>query len=151
LKASNASANKPNTVPRKIVVDANPIMSALISDQSAASRVFWHGTIEEFATTTFTKEEVRKYFPRLAKKSGRNEELLELDLKLLPLVVYEPQVYQGQRLEAEKRIGARDPDDMELLSLSLQLKVPLWSNDRDFEVAGVRWHTTAALLKLLEN
>ena len=132
-------------------MDANPIMSALISGQSAASRVFWYGTIEEFATTAFTKEEVRKYFVRLAEKSGRTEELLELNLKLLPLVVYEPPTYQGQKSEAEKRIGERDSNDVDLLALSLHLEVPLWSNDQDFELGGVKWYTTAQLLKVLGN
>jgi hypothetical protein len=27
--------------------------------------------------------------------------------------------------------------------------VPVWSNDNDFEDAGVEWHTTAELLKML--
>lgn len=44
----------------------------------------------------------------------------------------------------------RDPDDIHLLALSLTLGLPLWSNDRDFEDAGVECLSTARLLKVLE-
>jgi hypothetical protein len=33
--------------------------------------------------------------------------------------------------------------------MSLHLGLPGWSNDSDFEDAGVEWHTTAELLKAL--
>jgi hypothetical protein len=36
-----------------------------------------------------------------------------------------------------------------VLALALQLNVAVWSNDNDFEDAGVEWHTTAELLKML--
>jgi hypothetical protein len=34
-----------------------------------------------------------------------------------------------------------------VLALALTLKLPVWSNDNDFEDSGVEWHTTAELLK----
>lgn len=33
--------------------------------------------------------------------------------------------------------------------LALELNLAVWSNDNDFEDAGVEWHTTAELLKAL--
>jgi predicted nucleic acid-binding protein len=36
-----------------------------------------------------------------------------------------------------------------VLALALQLGHAVWSNDNDFEDAGVEWHTTAELLKAL--
>lgn len=59
-------------------------------------------------------------------------------------------VYAASLPDARKRIGRRDPDDVELLALALQLKLPVWSNDNDFENTGVVWHTTASLLAALE-
>lgn len=50
---------------------------------------------------------------------------------------------------ARKRIGWRDPDDVELLALTLHFKIPLWSNDNDFEGCGVERYTTAELLHKL--
>ena len=53
--------------------------------------------------------------------------------------------------EARKRIGRRDTDDVELLALAIQAKIPVWSNDNDFENTGVVWYTTAAQLAVLER
>jgi predicted nucleic acid-binding protein len=146
LKTSSASAS---VVPSRIVVDANPIISALISDQSAASRIMWCGAIEELATTAHTIAEVRKYLPELARKAGRSEELLQLDLQLLPLVIYEREIYREKLKEAHAQIGERDPSDVELLALALRLQSPIWSNDRDFENVGIPRYTTTELLKAL--
>jgi predicted nucleic acid-binding protein len=59
------------------------------------------------------------------------------------------QRYRKFLSEAARLIGKRDPDDVELLALALALGIPIWSNDRDFEVAGVECYTTARLLKKL--
>jgi hypothetical protein len=53
--------------------------------------------------------------------------------------------------EAERRIGKRDPDDVETLALALHLGLPVWSNNDDFEDAGVTWYTTAEVLKRLDE
>lgn len=119
------------------MVDANPILSALLSERSAASRIFWSAKIREFATTAFTVGEVEKYLPELAKKLHRPEEELRLNLRLLPLTVYEREAYKGHGKEAEEQIGERDPDDVDLLALALHLGAPIWSNDKDFEEAEV--------------
>jgi predicted nucleic acid-binding protein len=44
----------------------------------------------------------------------------------------------------------RDMDDIELLALAMKLKVPVWSNDRDFTASKVQVYTTAKLLKELK-
>ncbi len=41
-----------------------------------------------------------------------------------------------------RRIGKRDPDDVDVLALALDMDLAVWSNDNDFEDAGVEWHTT---------
>jgi predicted nucleic acid-binding protein len=51
--------------------------------------------------------------------------------------------------EVRRRIGERDPDDVDLLALALSLRVPVWSNDNDFESARAAWFTTAELLARL--
>lgn len=145
MKTSSASAKNAE----RLAVDANPILSGLIG--GAALRAFWSPKIREFATTDHTLQEVLEYIPELARKAGRPEELLLVDLKLLPLVVYSRRDYHKHLKEARRRIGARDPEDVDLLALALQLGAAVWSNDRDFEVAGVEWYTTARLLTWLER
>jgi hypothetical protein len=50
---------------------------------------------------------------------------------------------------ATKRIGRRDPEDIELLALALRLKISIWSNDRDFERLNVDLFTIEGLLRHL--
>lgn len=57
--------------------------------------------------------------------------------------------YEDKLPTARRRIGKRDPDDVDVLALALHLNFAVWSNDNDFEDAGVGWHTTAELLKAL--
>jgi predicted nucleic acid-binding protein len=42
-----------------------------------------------------------------------------------------------------------DPDDIELLALTLHMKIPLWTNDNDFERCGIERFTTAEILRKL--
>ena len=49
--------------------------------------------------------------------------------------------------EAGNRIGDRDPDDVALLALALAMRIPLWSNDKDFAIAGIELWTTAAIME----
>jgi predicted nucleic acid-binding protein len=51
--------------------------------------------------------------------------------------------------EAAKRIGHRDPDDVELLALALHFRISVWSNDRDFEELNINLFTTERLLRHL--
>ena len=50
-------------------------------------------------------------------------------------------------MEATRRIGSRDRDDVDVFALALRLRVPLWSNDRDFGGTGVEQMTTTDVLK----
>jgi predicted nucleic acid-binding protein len=72
-----------------------------------------------------------------------------LAVATLPVTVVERDVYEKSIPEAKRRIGRRDPDDVEILALALHVGAPLWSSDNDFEDAGVEWFTTAALLAAL--
>jgi predicted nucleic acid-binding protein len=68
----------------------------------------------------------------------------------LPVTTVPKTEYLVSLPEARKRISRRDPEDVELLALAIQFKIPVWSNDNDFEDAGVVWHTTASLLAGLD-
>ena len=132
---------------RKLAVDANVILSAVAG--KAALRVFLDDNIE-FVTTHFNIEEVREYLGVIAAKYGFSEEILESQLRLLPLKVYPGSFYEDFLQKAAKRLVGRDSDDIELLALALRLRVFVWSNDRDFRTSGTKVFTTARLLKLLK-
>ena len=74
---------------------------------------------------------------------------LLLTLAALPVTVADRAEYRRQIAEAGRRMRRRDPNDVDVLALALHLKLPVWSNDNDFEVGGIEWHPTAELLKVL--
>jgi predicted nucleic acid-binding protein len=133
--------------PAKLVVDANPILSALLG--GASRRVFFDGGIQEFAVPDSVLKEVTAYLPELARKLGQEVAFLTYALDLLPLTSYAGRSYRKTMAAARTRIEARDPKDVEVLALALSLGYPLWSNDRDFEGTGIQQFTTARLLNML--
>ena len=132
---------------RKLAADANVILSAVAG--KAALRVFLLEGIE-IATTEFNIGEVREYISVIAEKYGFSEEILESQLKLLPLRIYQQEFYAAFLNIASEKLTESDEDDVELLALSLKLKVPVWSNDRHFQQTGVEVYSTAKLLKILK-
>ena len=114
----------------RIVVDANPIMAALLG---GISREIFFDRKFEFVTTKFTLTEVEKYVPWVSKRSGVNERMIRFALSLLPISTYEEEAYQKDMEEAEKLIGQRDKKDVPILALALTTGCPLWTHDKDFE------------------
>ena len=132
--------------PGRLVVDANPILAALLGGK--ARRIFFETPIQEFAVPEATIREVRGYLPRLVLKLGVGRAVIENAFELLPLTPYTGRTYRKSVAEAVDRIGRRDPKDVDVLALALHLGVPSWSNDRDFEEAATNCFTTARLLAM---
>ena len=131
---------------KKLAADANVILSAIAG--KAALRVFLEEDIE-IVTTQFNIEEVREYLGVMAEKYALSEEVLESQLKLLPLKEYPRSFYKDFIQKAAEKLSVRDSDDIELLALSMKLEVPVWSNYRDFTDSWIEVYTTAKLLKIL--
>lgn len=132
----------------KLAADANVLLSALIGGQ--AKRVLIHPAVEEILTTEVTLAEVQEYAVHLALKRCLAVDAVLLAAATLPVTTVPRTSYLSCMVEARKRIGRRDPDDVELLALAMQHGVPVWSNDSDFENVGVVWLTTASLLAALD-
>lgn len=133
----------------KLAADANVLLSAVIG--GSAKRVFEHALVEEVVTTEATIAEVQEYAAELAAKKRLPADLVLLAAATLPVTLVERSGYEGSIAEAKRRIGSRDPDDVELLALALAYDIAVWSNDGDFADAGVDWYTTAALLAFLDS
>lgn len=131
----------------RLVADANVLLSAVIGGRAKA--VLAHASVTEVFTAAATLDEVKEYAAGLAAKKRLSPEAVMLAIATLPVFVMERGAYEKRVPEARRRIGRRDPDDVELLALALHLGAPVWSNDNDFEDAGVEWFTTAALLAKL--
>ncbi len=131
----------------RLAADANVLLAAVLGGR--ARLILESPQVEEILTVQQAVAEVEEYAVHLAKKKGLSEDLVLLAVGALPVTIPEQTTYKAAIPEASKRIGKRDPDDIELLALAIALKLPVWSNDRDFKGTGVEWLTTEALLKRL--
>jgi predicted nucleic acid-binding protein len=131
----------------KLAADANVLLSAVIGGR--ARLVLRHPEIDEVVTTATVFAEVEEYAGVLGRKKKLALETLMLAVASLPVSIVAREIYAGSMPKARRQIGKRDPDDVELLALALHFKVPLWTNDNDFEGCGVEWFTTAELLRKL--
>jgi predicted nucleic acid-binding protein len=108
-----------------------------------------HPSVTEVLTAEATLAEVQQYAAQLAVKRHLSLDVVLLAVAALPVIVVERQKYEHCIPEAKRRIGRRDPDDVEILALALHAGAPGWSNDNDFEQTNVEWFTTAELLARL--
>jgi predicted nucleic acid-binding protein len=131
----------------RLAADANALLSAVIGGR--ARLVLGHPQIEEIVTTEATLAEVEEYALLLATKKRLRPDILLLTVAALPVKVVDRSEYSKSFPEAKRRIGHRDRDDAELLALALHFKLPIWSNDRDFENVNVSVFTTEDLLREL--
>jgi predicted nucleic acid-binding protein len=89
---------------------------------------------------------VQEYAAGLARKKRLDPDVVLMAVATLPVTVVDEVGYWSSALEAKRRIGRRDTDDVDILALALHTGLPLWSNHNDFTDAGVEWFTTADLL-----
>ena len=129
----------------RLAADANVLLSAVIGGR--ARLVFTSAQVDEILTTEHTFAELQEYAPILAEKKRLSLKTVLLSVASLPVTVVPQHKYSKSLPAARKRIGKRDPDDVDLLALALQLGIPIWSKDKDFEVAGVELYTSARLLQ----
>ena len=131
---------------KSVAADSNVLLSAIAG--RAARRVF---AVEELivVTTEHNLAEVMEYLPMFAKRYALAEDLLLQALALLPIEVFSEHEYAGELLAATKLLATRDKDDIALAALAMKLKIPIWSNDRDYEHFPLGTFTTAELLKIL--
>jgi len=130
---------------RKIAADSNVLLSAVIG--KAALKVFTQLDID-ILTTEFNIAEVEEYIPHLASKYRLSQSNLLIQLRLLPILHKSESHYRSSFSLAERYLKTRDPDDIHLAALALKENIPIWSNDKDFNVLPIAVYSTAKLLKL---
>jgi len=129
-----------------LAADANVLLSAVIGGR--ARLILSHPEVNS-VTTDHAFAEVEEYALVLARKRRLPSDILLLAVAALPVTVVSRPRYVGSIPEATQRIGGRDPEDVELLALALHFKIPIWSNDKDFEELDVELFTTERLLRHL--
>lgn len=129
----------------RLAADANVLLSAVIGGR--ANLILKDSRIREIFTTEHTVAEVQEYALVLAAKRRLASDSLLLAVAALPVTIVTRPQY-AKSIPA-KRIGRRDPEDIELFALALHFRIPIWSNDRDFENLKVDLFTTERLLRHL--
>lgn len=130
-----------------LAADANALLSAVIGGR--AKLFLSHPEVHSVLTTEYTFAEVEVYALVLARKKRLPSDLLLLALAALPVTLVSRSRYVRSIPEATRKMGRRDPDDIELLALALDFKIPIWSNDKDFEGLSVERLTTERRLRHL--
>jgi predicted nucleic acid-binding protein len=131
----------------RLAADANVLLAAIAGGRTKL--VFEHPSVEEVLTAAPVLDEVHEYVRELAAQKRLPQELLLVTLIALPVTVVERKEYARALPEAARRMRDRDPDDVDLLALALERDAAVWSNDSDFKGTGVKWYTTARLMKTL--
>ena len=96
-------------------------------------------------------EEVAEHLPALAAKRGLDASLLLAALSVIPIDWQPPESYEPQREEAERRMAGRDPEDWPTVALALTSGLPIWSQDKDMQEAGLIVYTTGELLDAIRE
>ena len=89
--------------------------------------------------------------PALAGRRGLDAALLLAAISVMPVEWQPPAVYESHREEAEGRMAGRDPEDWPTVALALARSLPIWSQDKDMEAAGLTVYTTGELLDALRD
>jgi predicted nucleic acid-binding protein len=120
-----------------VVVDANIIVSALVSSNRNILSKFTSDKNISLAAPKFVIVELFKHFERIKKSSKLPENEL---LKILSIIVGKVKFYDeasialGSWVEAARLCRGTDEKDIAYLALSIELNAELWTNDKKLKI-----------------
>jgi predicted nucleic acid-binding protein len=132
---------------RSVAADSNVLLSAAFGH--ASRRVFEGARKLRVVTTEGNVAKVQAYLPFMTQAYGLDLVEVQEAFTALPIKVYNERQYRAFIPEATRCVQERDPDDIALAALALELRIPIWSNDRAFEGLPIQLYPTARLLKTL--
>ena len=132
----------------ELVIDANIIISAVISSGGKTCDLLFSDSIELFAPE-FLLKEFERYKLEILEKSRLTEEefnlalsLISSRIKFIPFSEFEKSIFKARKL-------CPDPDDTEYFALAILKNIPLWSNDKALKKQeSVKVLSTSELLEL---
>lgn len=128
--------------PARIVVDANTIVAATLSD--GITRELLLVTEDDLYAPVFLREEVKGYEPLLGERSGLTERELDALLeRLFRRIEFLPTERTARYYDVAKReMDDIDPEDTPYLATALYLDAAIWSMD-----SGLGEQTAAPCLR----
>ncbi len=128
----------------KLVVDTNKIIACLLKD----GRVRWLFFSEflELYAPYYTLEEIDEHKHRILKKVSKDSydfimSKVKLKLNMAKITEEDAEIVESAKELAEKF----DIDDWPFIALALKLNTPIWTNDKDMIVYGLKFGKYLAL------
>jgi len=146
---------EPDAEEIRLVVDTNVLISALLKDDSVTARLLrsnaysyyypWDGLTEIDHYRDYVISKRCRYI-----QASSFEHALQFVLGSINIVPSE--MYSCRINEAFNLIKDKDPKDTPFLALALQLRSPIWSNDKHFKnLDNVMIYSTQSLIEQLRN
>ena len=112
----------------RLVVDANILFSALISEGKTAEILV--NNMGELYAPEFLLEEFRNHKREILTKTKRTSEDFEFIFGLFKEIIITVPSYEYRDFLPKAKEISPDPDDVPYFALALKLQIPLWSNDK---------------------
>ncbi|MDZ7724222.1 MAG: PIN domain-containing protein [candidate division KSB1 bacterium] len=114
----------------KVVLDSNILFSALISGKESYIDIL---KVLDVYVPDFIFQELSKYNERILKKTKLKTEISSFVRQLFSEITVIPKfaISKENYRKAENLCQDIDPKDTVYLALSLELDIPLWSNDKE--------------------
>ena len=116
----------------KLVVDANVVISALISDSKTRELLV---TLEpDLLTPEVVHDEIERYEDLIVEKSGMDLDRVRhfIDLLFDYIETVPASEFHHHIDQADSAIGETDPDDVLYVACALGCEAAIWSDDSDF-------------------
>jgi predicted nucleic acid-binding protein len=128
---------------RGLVLDANILIRAVLGSRVRSLLETYEDSIG-FYTPDVCLEDAREYIPQVLANRGGDPQVGLAILQQIGLLVQavDQALYLDFEELARERIAARDADDWPVVAIALMLKVPVWTEDRDFFGSGLATWTT---------
>ena len=112
-----------------LIIDANIVISVIISLQGKTSELLFYENIHLFAPE-YLLQEFNEHKKEILQKSKLGSEDLELALSLIyTRIEFIPFSDFERYISSAKKISP-DPEDVEYFALALKFGFPIWSNDK---------------------
>ena len=133
----------------ELIIDANILMSALISANGKTCDLIFNDRIKLFAPD-FLLDELEKHENEILSKSGLSESEFKLFLSLISSRIEFFSYLEFKRFISISKKISPDPNDTEYFALALRLSCGIWSNDKKLkEQDQVKIYSTSELIKIV--
>ncbi len=132
----------------ELVIDANEVMSSLISSSGKTAEIIFSDTLKLLAPE-YILDEIHKHKEEIIKKSGLSKEELDILLSLIFSHIELIPFSQFENFQEKASKFCPDPNDTEYFALALKIGCPIWSEDKALKRQDkVKVLTTSEILNL---